>query len=252
VVNFFFTEYWLPGIWLLIVAGAWLLRRNRLFPMHLLALYFGIWFVFQTKLNSRFAIYIYPALVVVAVAAVESLRRKSARLAGLSIVGGQVLIGVIVLCIYSGDFFRYQLNRDKYQFLKNTFYYSEYQWINQHLPQDARLLVIVSDARTYYLDRWYIRADPWDSAAVPWPEVATAKDLKKLLEKWRINYVLYSLTDGWSLAEVGGGPTVIKIMDELRKDDSSTVVWMRDVPLCVSRVHREYIMTKTWLMHIRE
>ena len=245
--GFVATVYWLPGIWIAIVFGAWKLRRVSLFPMHLIVIYFGGWFLFQTHLLSRFAIYIYPALLVVVVAAVERIEAKWIQSSAFTLIAVQLLFGASVLAAYSQDFISYKVNGNKEQFLNTSFYYSEYEWIDLHLPKDARLLAIVMDARTYYLDRWYLRADPYDSAAIPWPSIKNDAELLTLLHEQGIDYVLYSAID-WS--RLAGGRNMMRLLAQLRQSSDCKIVWDKNVRLCLSRTAGQYMTVRTWLLKI--
>jgi 4-amino-4-deoxy-L-arabinose transferase-like glycosyltransferase len=245
--SFLVTEYWLPAIWLVIAISCWKLRRSVILPAHGLVLYFGTWIAFQTHLNSRFAVYIYPALIAVVVTAAERFEQNLVRRALIAVLALDTAFGLAVLGVYSIDFFRYQWDRDVARFQQTTFYYSEYDWINKHLPDDTKLLVIVGDGRTYYLDKEYLKGDPSDTATIPWPRVQGTEELFRILYQKRINYILYGVFD-WG--QVPGGKEMVGLMEGVLKSPAVELVWERNVQLCLSRVHHEYLSSRTYLVKI--
>jgi hypothetical protein len=107
--------------------------------------------------------------------------------------------------------------------------------------------VIVADGRTYYLDKEYLKGDPSDTATIPWPRVQGTEELFRILYHKRINYILYGVLD-WE--QVPGGKEMVGLMEGVLKSPAVELVWERDVRLCLSRVHHEYLSSRTYLVKI--
>jgi hypothetical protein len=94
-----------------------------------------------------------------------------------------------------------------------TWYYPVYEWIDANAEPDARFLVIVGSAETYYLDRYYRRADPATSAVIDWTAMSSAPMLATHLARGGYDYVVYEPA-AWS--DSPGGKEMIAVIEQAR------------------------------------
>jgi hypothetical protein len=237
-------------IWLLMIAGLFLGRKNDFFFKTGIISFFSIWWIFQPRLYPRFAVYILPFALIVATSLAgqfDSFKNKVPKYVYLGVIGITLLYGVALGAFYSGDYIGYYLDRDLEKYHRATWFHNEYEWINRSLPKDAKLLVSVTSGHTYYLDREYLRADPWLSGLIDWNKIKSIDELDKELAKLDATYVLYEDRD-WSY--LPGGKNMMRLMWELRENTNSHVLWEREVSLCWSRIRNLYRKTKVVLIKI--
>ena len=154
--------------------------------------------------------------------------------------------GMVVMFSYSLDFFRFHIDRDAERYHRFTWFYDEYGWIDEHLASDARIMVIVSSGHTYYLDREYVRGDPFLAATIDWRDI-DAPGLREAARELGTRYILFENRDWHRFA---GGDEMMRLMAEFSQSPEVEVLWKRDVQLSTSRVMRRFRDSEVWLIDI--
>lgn len=164
----------------------------------LLAVMLAIWAVTQPRLYARFSLMLVP-IVAIGWAPVlcRYIRRHKTRHV---IVASLVLLMCAFIAtdaVYSADTMHYLITGDLKEFHEATWFYQVFEWANRSTPANARFLVVVESAQSYYLERPYRRGDPCLSAVVNWPALRTPQRLAELLDAGGYEYLIYHDTD-WS------------------------------------------------------
>jgi hypothetical protein len=162
------------------------------------------WLLMQPLLYPRFILLMLPVAAVCAGLLLCDAIQSRPGPRKLLAIGGSAAAALLAaaFAFVNGDSLRYVVRDDAADFHRYTWYYRTYDWVNHNTPRDARLLVIVSSAHTYYLDRPYRRADPWLSGVVDWRAVDTGAKLDSVLALGNYSYVVYENRD-WSLYPSG-------------------------------------------------
>ena len=177
-------------------------------------LFLAVWVIAQPMLYPRFAVYLVGPALVLGFRLLDQLdgaARRSARRAARGVLGAAAL----ALGVYAAAGFVLDVRtlaaggRDAVR--ASTWYYPAYAWLGANTPPEARVLVIVRSAETYYLDRRYRRADPESSAEVDWPSVRDGAALAALMLNAHWDYLLYE-PRGWDRAP--GGPSMTHAIDD--------------------------------------
>lgn len=247
------TGFWLLASFPLIPLSLWLLglwglckaRPRALRLGWALGLFFGLWVLVQPQIYPRFAIFILPAALLAAMCLLPALQGRRVRGAAMAAIGLTLAYGAGVGVWYSAGLLGSAFSSDAQAYHRYTWFYDQYQWIDQKLPPDARLLVMVPSGHTYYLKRPYLRADPDLSALVDWAGIKDLAALKQRLSELGVNYVLYDRRN-WKQAP--GGKNMMRLMSELYRAPWAKRVWTRPVRLYQSRIRREYHDTNLRLM----
>ena len=121
---------------------------------------------------------------------------------------------------------------------------NEYEWMEENLPDQAKVLAVVLSGHTYYLPREYLRADPLYSGLLDWREI-DAQDVYDAMEDFDLDYVLYQDRD-WQCAI--GGQAMMQTMNEFVSRDDVRVVWERDISLGGSRMLGQKEDARVWLL----
>lgn len=188
-------------------AGARSTRRIAV----LCLLFLGVWALAQPMLYPRFVVYLAGPALMLALRAADGidlgrLRQpvRAALGAGVLALGSYAFAGIAldVRTIATGG-------RDALR--ASTWYFPVYSWLNANTPRDARILVIVRSGETYYLDRYYRRADPGSSAEIEWPRVRDGDALASRLHARGFDYVVYD-SAAWR-GTPGGAEMVDAISD---------------------------------------
>ena len=116
--------------------------------------------------------------------------------------------------------------------------------MEENLPDQAKVLVVVLSGHTYYMPRDYLRADPLYSGLLDWREM-DSQDLYDAMEEFDLEYVFYQDRD-WQRAI--GGQAMMQTMDEFVSRDDVHVVWERDISLGTSRMRGEKEDARVWLL----
>jgi hypothetical protein len=186
----------LMALTLLLVSLRW--RKSPTVPVVvLLALVVSLWALVQPGLYPRFSFMMVP-LVILGWAPILDRYRRAV------VIGFMILFFVFagVDAVYSHNSLQYIATGNAREFHHATWFYEVYEWANRSTPKDARFLVIVNGGESYYLARPYRRADPCLSAVVDWPSLSGPRDLGRLLDAGRYQYIIYHDTD-WSYCPGG-------------------------------------------------
>ena len=209
-------------------------------------LFFLLWLTVQPSLYPRFSLFFTPvvALGLGTLLGTSGPRRwvESTWRAGLGLLTIAFLASGIY---YSADGARYLFDGDLPRFHRATWYYPVYAWINNSLPDDARLLVIVRSGQSYYLNRRYRRADPFLTGVVNWDSLRGTADLDRVLAEGRYSYLLYDRTD-WS--PYPGGSRMQQLLDDAIQDKTLIPERRFRVRLVASRLLGTSSDADVWLL----
>ena len=203
-----------------------------------------LWWIVQPSLNPRFWNYLIPQFMVLSLIAFELLKNLWLRRFALLAAAASIGLGMAILGFYSISFFQYHLDGDLETYHDYTWFYDEYVWMNESLPDDAHVLVMVLSGHTYYLPRDYLRADPLYSGLFDWREL-DAQSLYETMEELDLDYVFYQDRD-WG--DAIGGQEMMETMAEFVDRDDVQVIWERDIRLGTSRMRNQTEDTRVWLL----
>jgi hypothetical protein len=146
--------------------------------------------------------------------------------------------GVAMGAWYSKGLLAWHTEEGKADYHDATCYYDEYAWINENLPESAKLLVFANSGRTYYLDREYVRADPRLSAAIQWTSVKNVESFRRVLNELEIDHIFVN----WAvLTSALEAPHLTGLFEELASSEIMEMLWTReDVKFFRSRIREEY------------
>jgi hypothetical protein len=211
------------------------------------AAFFALWFAMAPFLYPRFVLLLVPPALIGAGLVIERWIESDAmrvRRAGVTFTSLAALLAVSTAAVFS-DNVRYVATGDLQDYHRYTWYYPVYQWVNRTTPADARFLVIVSSATTYYLDRPYRRADPWVSGEVDWRRIASGQQLDDLLTRNNYSYIIYEDRD-WHFFK-GGNEMARAVREAIA---SGTLIPERkfNERLYTSRLKRTYKETTVYVL----
>ena len=167
-------------------------RRVALFCL----LFLGVWLLAQPMLYPRFVIYLVGPAMVLGLRETEMVELGRRRLAAATVLGASVIaLGAYALAGIALDV-RTLAREGRAGLRAATWYHPVYAWLDENTPRDARLLVIVRSGETYYLERYYRRADPATSAEIEWPRIDDGAALGRRLQAGGFAYVVYD-SAGW-------------------------------------------------------
>ena len=170
------------------------------------AIFLVEWVLIQPLLYPRFVLLMLPvAALCIGLMLGELIESRPAFRTPISLLASA---GVVLLAIggvyINSESYRYVKSGDLAAYHRYTWFYPVYDWVNHNTPENARFLVIVSSAQTYYLDRPYRRADPWLSGEVNWHAVDTGPKLDSVLARGGYSYVIFENVN-WLLYPGGAG-----------------------------------------------
>jgi uncharacterized membrane protein len=188
--------------------------------------YVVAWTIAQPMLFPRFILYVVPAAAIVWLSIVANadsqatvvaagaghiarMRRVIARTA----LGGALTVFLLYDAASAAGPAAYLVTGAARGLHRFTWYYPVYEWIDANAEPDARFLVIVGSAETYYLDRYYRRADPATSAVIDWTAMSSAPMLATHLARGGYDYVVYEPA-AWS--DSPGGKEMIAVIEQAR------------------------------------
>jgi hypothetical protein len=201
-------------------------RRVALFS----ALFVICWVVAQPMLYPRFAIYLGGPALVLALRHEPLFDRGALRRLTCSVLGVALFaLGVYAIAGIVLD--ARTLSAGGREALRSgTWFHPAYEWINDSTPAGARILVITRSQETFYLDRFYRRADPGSSAEIDWPMLHGGAAFVSALRRRGFDYVL---VDSVSQGGAPSGDNVgAAIADAARQ---GLLVERRRFPLTLSR-----------------
>ncbi len=241
------STIWILGCWGVIVSS-----RNALQMGKGLLLFFVIWWVVSPGMYWRFSIYVMPVALIAGTLVYQSSminRYRWMKYIYLLMVSITLVYGVGLGAYYSKGLLAYYLHRDldKYHFA--TWYYPEYQQIDQKLPKDAHVLVIVLSGHTYYLDRSYLRADPHLSGLIDWSALDSVEEFHDQLRKLKIDYILYDKRD-WG--DYPGGANMMRLIEELQTSPLAQNMWTHKIQLYSSRILEKFDWTTIELTQVKK
>ena len=249
-----FVRLWTSGILVPVMTAfaflgvGGLLRKGR--DKTGLYLAFGIlsqillWWIIQPKLYPRFWNFLAPQFMVAALVGYEMLKPLWARRLAMLAGGASAVFSVILLALYSSSLIQFRLDGDLETYHEYTWFHDEYEWMDENLPDQAKVLVIVLSGHTYYMPRDYLRADPLYSGLLDWREMS-AQDLHEAMEDLDLDFVFYQDRD-WQKAI--GGEAMMRTMDDFASRDDVRLVWDRDIRLGVSRMRGQKEDARVWLL----
>ena len=250
VKHFAFNPTIPASVWILTLGGLWLNRKTQLLVKPGIVLFFCTWWLLQPKLLPRFSTYILPFAYITIGLLFETLQTRNLHIVrhlASALVTITLAYGIGVAPFLCRDHIRYLYDGDLDRYHKTTRFYREYKWMNSNLPEDAKLLIIVSAGQTYYCDRSYLRADPWSSGVIDWSRVKTPGELIDQLDNLNITHIFYEKRD-WR--HCPGGANMMTVLENLQKADDTMTVWERDVKIYYSRLRSLYSISSVILLKI--
>jgi hypothetical protein len=241
----------IPFIWLLCIGYYFTNFPLGIFYKMGFIIYFFNWFILQPKIYPRFANYLLPISAIMAISFCEWFyNRYSSFIKKLpfAIAFLSVIIGLGFSLLYSFDFVSYHINRNFKQYSRFINFYHQYDWMNNNLEDDGKVLVIVGSGQTYYLDKEYLRADPELSGLIDWHSIEDLETLKNILLNLDIRYIFYQDIN-W--ASLPGGRNMMELINKLKSDEDVSII-MEDsqVEMMSLRVARRTITTKVFLLEL--
>lgn len=190
-----------PGFLALLPAVplAWRFRHQRKLSLFLLAyviIFTLIWF-FVIVQRGR---HLLPALGVLSVligggmAALWSNQQFWARAVVVTGLAFPLLFGLGVNGVYNLQFVPVVVGaqaEDDYLRTKLSFY-EDVEWINEHLPTDARIMVLDRSVN-YYLEVDYFGASPLSQAVLDWQQIEDVHQLRERLAELSVTHVLVDM-----------------------------------------------------------
>jgi hypothetical protein len=201
-------------------------RRVALFA----GLFMVTWALAQPMLYPRFVVYLIGPTLVLALRHTSILERGRARhiwttlfAAGGCALGAYAVAGIAldVRALAAGG---------REAIRASTWYYPAYEWLDDSTAADARVLAITRSQETFYLDRYYRRADPASSAEIDWPAIHDGGALTASLRQRGFDYVLVDSVSS------GGAPGAAALEAALGDAvQTGSLVEVRRFPLWLTR-----------------
>ena len=182
-------------------------RRISLFCM----LFLGIWVISQPMLYPRFAVYLVAPVLLLGLRETEVAMSTALRIAARTALAVAALALGAYACAGVVLDARTLASGGRAALQASTWYYPVYSWIDANTARDAKVLVIVRSEETYYLDRFYRRADPGSSAEIDWPRIHDGAALGRRLKADGFDYLVY---DSASWRGVPGGSEMVQAIHE--------------------------------------
>jgi len=237
-------------VWVLAIPG-WIIDKKTGLSFKIgISSFFILWWIFQPALFPRFLLYIFPFALLAIGVLYEYIKDRQLKYVYYVVnllIAVTIIYSIGIGIIYSKDYVNYLVDRDLTKYHYATWFYPEYDWINKNLPQDAKLLVIVSAGQTYYLNRDYLRADPSLSGLIDWRKITHPAELQDLLRSFKIDYIFLEDCD-WSGDP--GGANMVKMINELTQSGAAKIIWTRTANLYDSRIRGSYSVTQVSLIRL--
>jgi len=204
--------------------------------------FFVVLIMTRPRIYWRYGIFILPILIILATSLIQHTKFKLMKYLFIIISLVTIIYGVFIACWYSYGLLKpYYIDRNIDEYHKATWYYQEYKWINNNLPKDANILVIVLSGHTYYLDRKYVRGDIY-SGLIEWPKIHNTLDLIKTMKFYNIEYVLFDENQLKAFKNING------MFNELIKKNKAKLIFERKVNLYTSRIKNNFMSNKVKLL----
>ncbi len=207
------------------------------------AIVYTIWFF--TTHQTRFLMGVVPALVLLAAYAfARLLRRWSSPWAALG-RGAMLLYLVALLPFFHADsrdhisarwpYVVGQMSRQEF-LTQEVDGYSAFQFVNEHISQDAKVLLAPWETRGYYLERDYVWANPISQRVIRWDQFDDAAALAGFLHSMGVTHVFWN--DNMIISGVANEEHTTELFNRLLSGygttiydkDGYTVYELRPVP----------------------
>jgi len=244
----------IPGLyWPLGIFGIWFVlnkkKRKDIFIVRLgIVTFFIMWWILQPVYYIRFSIYVLPWFVIFSLLLVQEVSKKWIQKILMILLSGIFLAGLVFFGLYSKDFIRFHWDHDYHQFHRATWYYDDWQWINEHLPFDSRILTIELE-QTYYLDREHFRAGPPLAKSIDWKRVKNDSEFRKLLDEMQITHIYFDY------GTYKSNPIYTKmnqLIFNLLENEYADLIYKGRPRLYHSRMKNEYRETETWILSLKQ
>lgn len=94
--------------------------------------------------------------------------------------------------------------------------YAVFDWANEHLPADARVLLAIYETRGYYLERDYVWANPLGQRVIRFEQIEDAMTLRAMLAEMGIHYMIYNPREVFT--DYAEWPHIKKLLGDLIAD----------------------------------
>ena len=244
--NFIFYPLIPITFWFLIIAGLFSCRIKKLQMQIGVISYFVLWWLVEPTLYTRFSLYLFPLALMAAITLYDNIQHRLSKW-----IYNILLVITLIYCIaiaayYSIFYIRFYLTHNLNQYHQYTWNYSDYQWIDQHTPANAKFLCILRAGQTYYLNRSYLRAEPNLSGLIDWSSITSTRQLFTLLKKMNINYIFYE-TD-WN--DTLGGKNMENLLTHLVNLHYAQLVFVHTEQLSYSRIKNQFGQSTFYLIRL--
>ncbi len=138
--------------------------------------------------------------------------------------------------VYAYDYLAYAVTGDAGRFHAHTWFKPTYDWFNAATAGDARPLVVVTSAQSYYLERAHRRGDPRFAGVVDWAAVGDSAALAEAMARGGFTHLIYEAAD-WS--RLPGGRQMMGAVAGAVADGTLRELARFDERLSTSRLLRE-------------
>jgi hypothetical protein len=213
---------------------------------------FILWLImpqYSVDEKERYVLYLLPIIIPFGISKIygmeSSCGEKIKKVFESSVVIA-ILIYSVFTFVYSKHVFSYIYTGDKEVWHKDTWYYTEYDWINKNITLNAseNILVIVPVQQTYYLKKPYINADAL-SAVVPWRTMTNVNSIMSMIKKHNIRYIF--VDEDYAKSDV----YINRAFDVLIENKRIEKIRENKVRQCSSRIRDIYTEVQAVLYKVR-
>jgi hypothetical protein len=224
----------LAALLLLLVALRWRTHATAAAATFTVA-FLALWVLAQPRLYPRFSMLLFvPALVGWGPVLGSWSRPGLPRIAVHGGLAALLALFVGLNVVYAYDYLEYAVTGNATRFHEHTWFKRTYDWVNTETPADARALVVVTSAQTYYLEREHRRVDPRFSGALDWTSVSGAPDLAARMRTGGFTLLIYEPIETW--ARYPGGEQMIAAVEAAQAEGSLREIARFDERLSTSRL----------------
>ncbi|HMQ34326.1 MAG TPA: hypothetical protein PKD53_26560, partial [Chloroflexaceae bacterium] len=226
-----------PAAALLLLAAALRWRGAPTVAMALFtAAFLALWALAQPRLYPRFSLMLLvPVLLGWAPLLAGWGRGRLRPLVRGGLVALLALFGALNL-VYAYDYLEHAATGDAARFHAHTWFKPTYDWFNAVAARDARPLVVVTSAQSYYLERGHRRGDPRFSGVVDWSAVGDSAALGAAMGRGGYTHLIYEAAD-WS--RLPGGRQLLDAVAAAAADGTLRELARFDERLSTSRLLRD-------------